>query len=152
MSEYAQLLMQAGTESTIFTSSEICDPNVTQVPEREGKTETFVLFEWLEERGTFSCLHTNSPNPRQETRKPDFPRFLWGKKWSETNVEEEGMKCGYLGYMCTLNNGWDLIFQSTDMCEWQAESRVIQSDEKSYLLCYFNAILCSTYWELLGTK
>lgn len=28
----------------------------------------------------FSCLQTNSPNPRQETRRPDFPRFLWKKK------------------------------------------------------------------------
>lgn len=75
-----RLLMQTERDSRDLTSSEICDPNVTQVPEQRGETETFVLFERLKQRGIFSCLCTNSPNPRQETRRPDFPRFLWEKK------------------------------------------------------------------------
>ena len=32
-----------------------------------------------ENRGAHACTppHSNSPKPRQETRRPDFPRFLW---------------------------------------------------------------------------
>lgn len=74
-----------------------------------GETETFVLFEGLKQRWIFSCLQTDSPNPRQETRRPDFPRFLWKKDrkkkrsvkiWHERR--EKTVWCVYLGYICTL--------------------------------------------------
>lgn len=44
--------------------------------EREGETDRRILFKSLKLSWIFPCLHPNLPNPRQETRRPDFPRFL----------------------------------------------------------------------------
>lgn len=72
------------TTSTLFlgpityTSSEICEPNVTQVPARENSD---TQEPWQTSHKTtppFFSFCSDSPRPRQDTRSPDFPRFLQG--------------------------------------------------------------------------
>lgn len=51
------------------------------------------------------------------------------KQWGKTSV----WSVGTWDTSWTLNHGWDPIIQSIDVCEWQAKSRVILTDEKSWL-------------------
>lgn len=140
--------MQTERDSRDLTSSEICDPNVTQVPEQRGETQTFVLFERLKRRGMFSCLCTNSPNPRQETRRPDFPRFLWRKTERGGKKGEKKIRRKQWGKTSVWSVGaWDTFEHSITgeipsysplMCvsdkqraEWSWMMRRV-----GYLLCY----------------
>lgn len=76
-----------GKRSLCPTSSVIWPPKVTHVPVGEMQWHRNVkLKEWCLRRETEDELDKKnkeviySPNPRQETLKPDFPRFLKEKR------------------------------------------------------------------------
>lgn len=129
MRELAQELMSYVNRTRQQSSHLIRDLRSKRHPGAwtRGETKTFVLLEGLKQRGLFFCLCANSPNPRQETRRPDFPRFLCRKKKKIRNKQWEKtwrlwVKCGYR-FICTLKHRG----------EWQAKSIVILNEESSWL-------------------
>lgn len=75
-------LWQTQVDSRALTSSEICDPNVTQVPGRRGETETLVLFDGAETgRNVFSSRGAKThPTPGRKHGGPTSPGSCGGEQ------------------------------------------------------------------------